>query len=370
MKTRPWLAPFSLLYASGVYAWETCYRWRILPARKLSIPVIGIGNITVGGSGKTPLTISLAQYVLDQGKRPGILSRGYGGSMSRSGNPFVFKGHDRPSPDLMGDEPALMAQKLPDALFCISADRFRGGLALQKDGADLVVLDDGFQSLELYQDLKIVFAPDNDFGSRMAAPFRFLPAGSLRDFPSRLGEADILVYATDTATSTSENGEVNHSGDENRKRQIQDSLSRLGFRQKNIEILGTEISLSGIVDMNLMPAEPLGDLHGKNVVLVSGIARPERFRRFLERYGVHPIDHLVLPDHASYSLRRAREIGEWVSGIERTDKIDRILTTEKDLVKWSRMPDLDERIRGVSIAMDWIEKENWTRQLDRILSKA
>ncbi|MHB1605637.1 MAG: tetraacyldisaccharide 4'-kinase [Leptospirales bacterium] len=366
MKIRDWLTPFSIFYACGVYAWEASYRFGVFPTRKLSVPVIGIGNITVGGSGKTPLTISLAQYVHRQGKRPGILSRGYGGSMSRSSGSYLFQGEDRPGPELVGDEPALMARKLPDALFAISADRFRGGMALQKAGADLVILDDGFQSLELYQDLKIVFVPDGDFGSRTASFFQFLPAGSFRDFPSRLGEADILAYTTNIRT-----GSISHmeesSGGTDRKRQIGDALSRLGIRQPPLDILGVGISLSQIVDVNLKPAEPLEDLHGKKVVLVSGIARPERFRRFLEEYGVHPVGHLVLPDHVSYSASRIAEIRQWIEKIEQTQKVDRILTTEKDLVKWSGVPDPDGRIRGVSITMDWIGQKDWTRPIDRVL---
>ena len=357
---RPWLAPFAIGYACGVFVWEACYRWGVFSTRRLSIPVIGVGSIAAGGSGKTPLVIRLAQYALERGKCPGILSRGYGGTRSRSSMPVVFRGRESPGPEEVGDEPALMAKKLPDALFGICPDRVKGGTALQEAGADLVILDDGFQSLELFQDLKVVFLPEDNSGSFATSVFHFLPAGNLRDFPSRLAEAEILVYTAEAG----EKGESPH------KRQIRDKLeTSLGIGKNGPEILGTRLRFAEVVGADFEPAESLEDLRRKKVVLVSGIARPERFAQFLRELGIYPVGHLVLKDHASYSDCRIRKIRQWIKKIEETREVDRILTTEKDLVKWAGSSHPDTRLRGISVKMDWLEQSGWTTQIDPLLER-
>ncbi|MHB1926962.1 MAG: tetraacyldisaccharide 4'-kinase [Leptospirillum sp.] len=355
---RPWLVPFALGYACGVFVWEAGYRWGLFSTGKLSIPVIGVGNITAGGSGKTPLVIRLAQYVLERGKCPGILSRGYGGSRSRSPMPLVFRGQESPGPEEVGDEPALMAKKLPGALFGICPDRFRGGTALQEAGADLVILDDGFQSLELFQDLKVVFLPEDSSGSFATSFLHFLPAGSLRDFPSRLAEAEILAYTADAG----------EEGASSRKRQIRDKLERsFGIGKNGQEILGTRLRFAEVVGADFEPAESLEDLKRKKVVLVSGIARPERFEQFLRELGICPVGHLVLKDHVSYSDEQIRKIRQWIGTIEETCEVERILTTEKDLVKWACSSRPDTRLRGISVKMDWLEQSDWTTHIDPLL---
>ncbi|MHB1286343.1 MAG: tetraacyldisaccharide 4'-kinase [Leptospirales bacterium] len=355
---RPWLVPLNPFYAFGVYLWETCYRIGVFPTRKLTIPVISVGNITSGGSGKTPMVIRLAQHALSRGKRPGILSRGYGGTKSRSSIPFVFLGKDLPLAEEVGDEPAMMAGKLPEGLFGICPDRVLGGLALQNAGADLIILDDGFQSLELFQDLQIVFVPDEMTGGCSGSLLHWLPAGDLRDFPSRLSEGDILAFIDKKTEGESPDF---------LKQKIEGCLEAMGISQKGQVILGARLTFSGIVGTDFNPKETLEDLRGKNSVVVSGIARPERFEQFLRTLGIEPVAHLILKDHVSYSARRIQEIGEWISSIEKKHHIDRILTTEKDLVKWACSPDPDKRLRGISVEMDWLEPAGWIREIDRVL---
>lgn len=347
-------------YALGVYLWETCYRIGVFPIRKLAIPVISVGNITAGGSGKTPMVLRIAQFALDRGKCPGILSRGYGGTKSRSSAPFVFRGKDLPRAEEVGDEPAMMAGKLPDGLFGICPDRLQGGLALQNAGADLIILDDGFQSLELFQDLNIVFVPDAMAGGCSRSLLHWLPAGDLRDFPSRLSRADILSFI-DKGT---EGGSPDFL-----KQKIEDCLEAMGISQAGQVVLGARLTFSGIVGTDFKPKETLEDLRGKNSVVVSGIARPERFERFLRTLGIEPVAHLMLKDHVPYSAKRIQEIGEWIASIEKKHQVDRILTTEKDLVKWACSPDPDKRLRGISVQMEWLDPEGWTRKIDRVLGQ-
>lgn len=347
-------------YALGVYLWELAYRKGIFRSEKLSVPVAGVGSITAGGAGKTPLVLSLLTYFQKEGVRVGVLSRGYGGWRSREKIPFVFQGERPPPPEEIGDEPALMAAQHPEALYCISPDRLEGGKALVSSGVDLVLLDDGFQSMELFQDLKIVIFPPDIPPEGWGWIQAFLPAGELRDFPGRLLEADLLV---------SVRGEWESSDRPGPERWVP-FLRQLALSQKFPEssippLLESTVRMEGVVEDSGGGIAPLHSLSEKNVVLVSGIARPDRFSKMLAFYGLRPLGHLILPDHSRFSDRERARIGKWIDSIERFThkKVDTILVTEKDWVKWGREEAADPRIRRVLTRMIWIDEDRWVEVL-------
>lgn len=358
--SRPWALPLSGPYALGVYLWELAYRKGIFRTERLPVPVAGVGSITAGGAGKTPLVLSLLAYFQKKGVRVGVLSRGYGGWRSREKIPFVFQGTSPPSPEEIGDEPALMAGKHPEALYCISPDRLEGGKALVSSGVDLVLLDDGFQSMELFQDLKIVILPPDLPPDGWGWIQSFLPAGELRDFPGRLLEADLLVCIR---------GEWEGSdspGPERWVPYLRLLAQRLRLPESSIPpLLESAVRMEGVMEDPGGGIAPLHSLSEKNVVLVSGIARPDRFSKMLAFYGLRPLGHLVLPDHSRFSDHERARIGKWINILEQSShkKVDTILVTEKDWVKWGREGTADPRIRRVLTRMMWIDEDRWVEVL-------
>ena len=162
------------------------YQSGILPSEKLDVPVIVIGNITVGGSGKTPLTLWLAQQLIDEGWHPGIISRGFGGGKTTSPQ----AAYSSSSPDEVGDEAGLMAQHELCPVW-VGRDRPAAGRALpaRPPECDVLLSDDGLQHYRLRRDAEIAVVD----GMRRFGNGYLLPAGPLREMPSRLNEVDAVV---------------------------------------------------------------------------------------------------------------------------------------------------------------------------------
>ena len=357
MIPRPWLAPLSLGYASGLWMWEEAYHRGIFQTERLSVPVIGVGSITVGGAGKTPTTLCILESLIRKGLTPGVLTRGYG-RKEKTPEPFLFRGHEGLSPDITGDEPAMMSRRFPDVLFCISGDRAKGGRTLVGAGADVLLLDDGFQSLELYQDFRVVLLPENKIPSGFLSLFHLLPAGNLRDFPGRLNQADVLVRMEQSA----ENGRPPASD-------FPDFCKE--FLQSGKVFMDAIVRPSGLLDREGR-LSPLEELRGQNVVLVSGIARPERFRTMVESCGARVQGHLELPDHVLYTDAILSRIGNWIQGIESGSRSDihQVLVTEKDWVKLLGFSKRDSRVRAFIVRMEWRDSAEWEKLLEEKLGRA
>lgn len=283
------VAPLALLFraASAVRRWM--YLVGILRVHSLGVPVIVIGNINVGGSGKTPLALRIAQELASRGWRPGLVSRGYGGS---GRTPRCVSATS--SPDDVGDEPVLLARSgLP---VWVGRDRVGAGRALIAEHPDcnVVIADDGLQHYALARDVEIV-AID---GKRGFGNGRTLPAGPLREPISRLGEVDALV--------------------------------RLGDRPRRLSRREFEMALAGerFVRVNNAAITSRADAFaGKDVHAVAGIGNPERFFAYLRTLGIVPIAH-AFPDHYRYTSRDIALPGATA-----------ILMTEKDAVKCAAFAD-------------------------------
>jgi len=167
------------------------YARGLFTVHRLSRPVISIGNITAGGTGKTPVTAWIARHLLEQGLRVAVLSRGYGGSLEGE-TAIVSDGRNLLlGPDQCGDEPYLLASTIPGVMVVIGSDRYRAGLlAMERLAPDCFLLDDGFQHLRLYRDLNILLMDcSNPLGNG-----RVLPAGPLREVPAARQRADLLIF--------------------------------------------------------------------------------------------------------------------------------------------------------------------------------
>jgi tetraacyldisaccharide 4'-kinase len=286
--------------------------------KRLPAFVVSIGNITVGGTGKTPAVIALALEVLKRGLRPCILTRGYGGSVA--GPCFVSLG-DGPllTPSEAGDEPYLMALKLRGAEIIKGADRYRAGL-LSK-GADVFILDDGFQHRRLHRDMDVVLIDSTrGFGNG-----RLLPLGPLREPPGEIGRADIVALTRAAAPGVGlDAGSI--PGESSRQERVRACLD--GSKDPLQRIYRARHRAVNLIDAAGM-TRPLEILSGADVFAFCGLANPGAFFSSVEDIGARIVGRMVFRDHYRYGPRdlkkitaRARALGaRW------------IITTEKDIIK-------------------------------------
>ncbi|MBM3368693.1 MAG: tetraacyldisaccharide 4'-kinase, partial [Betaproteobacteria bacterium] len=184
-----WLLwPASLLYGAIAAARRLLYRLRLLPRHRVGVPVIVVGNLVAGGSGKTPLVLWLAAFMKQNGRRPGIVSRGYGGAMAAKGG-APREATIASDPAEVGDEPMLLARRSGCPVW-VAPERIAACRALraQHPDCDLIILDDGLQHYALARDVEICVVDGRGFGNGM-----LLPAGPLREPASRLASVDAVV---------------------------------------------------------------------------------------------------------------------------------------------------------------------------------
>lgn len=278
------LAPLGWLYCSVAVLRATAYRAGWLASFDAGAPVIVVGNLSVGGTGKTPLVRWLADHLVALGLRPGIAARGYGGSDAGAVR-FVPPDAD---PAAFGDEPVLLAadDRVPVA---VGRDRVQVARALVGRGCDVVVTDDGLQHYRLRRCCEILVVD----GERGHGNGRCLPAGPLREPTRRAAQADLAIAT--------------------------------GGGQPGIEALtlhpGAAVSLAAPGQR-----QPLGAFVGQPVTAVAGIGNPGRFFRMLESKGLR-LEARPYPDHHRFT---PAEIAGWGAGP--------VLMTEKDAVKCRRLP--------------------------------
>jgi len=278
------LWPFSAVYGQIVRMRAALYARGTFHQQRLNRPVISVGNLTVGGTGKTPMVIWLAERFLAEGKRVGILSRGYKGDGSSS------------------DEVELMKGRLKNrALFGVGADRFANGKQLESN-VDLFLLDDGFQHLQLERDVDILLMD----ASQPLARQMMLPTGRLREPVSAMARADVLVFTrTETVPGTSAAIERFQGYP------IFSAATRLiGFRRYG----------SGTQTLTLEEIGP-GPFYA-----FCGIGNPKAFFRDLQNWNISLASHCEFPDHHRYDQRDAGELLESA----RQAGGNALLTTEKD----------------------------------------
>lgn len=304
------LASAGFGYGAGIQVRAWSFALGLRRIRQLPCPVICVGNLTVGGSGKTPCTIALAQWLRARGRAVGVLLRGYG--RRDSGVMVVADQHGIQAPwEAVGDEAVLLAHRLPGVPVIVGGNRFRAGReALRRFPLDVLVLDDGFQHRQLHRDLDLVMLDATDpFGGG-----RLLPRGRLREPAAALGRAHAVILSrTDQAPELAG---------------LRPRLERLA---PGVPQILTRHRPSGLTDLAGGGERPLELLQGRRVLAVSGIANPPAFHRTLTALGVVLAGTLVFPDHHPYrsdDILRAEAAAQEAGA-------DMIVTTEKDVV---RMP--------------------------------
>ena len=319
----------SLPYGGAVRARNRLFDLGVLRQEKVGCPVVSVGNLTVGGTGKTPMVILLAGLLRQWGLRPAVLSRGYGGK-SPSDVLVVSDGRQiLAGPEEAGDEPVLIARRLKGIPVLAGAKRaLTGRYARENFGVDVMVLDDGFQHRWIHRDLDIVLLDSRQpLGNGL-----LLPRGPLREPPAALVRAGVIVF-TRSEDSTGPSMDKELSG-------ILSGRPVLRTRIRPTNIVGAD------------GAElPLSFLAGKKVFAFAGIAQPDSFRQTLEGLGGVIAGFRAFPDHHRYTAEDWGRI-EHDAGLARADLV---LATEKDLVKLQGIAQALSRLHGLAIETEILE---------------
>jgi tetraacyldisaccharide 4'-kinase len=326
--TRDWL------YARGV-----------LRSRTLDCPVVSIGNLTVGGTGKTPAVELAVRTLGELGLRPGVLSRGYG---RRGGGVQVVAdaASIRLDAEEAGDEPFLLARRLPGVPVVVGANRYEAGrLARARFGVTAIVLDDGFQHRTLHKDLEIVMA-------RARQPWgngRLLPGGPLREPLTGLTRANVVV-----ATGARRPADAT---------EVTDALARVAPAVPLLTAVHVPTECFESSAMRLMPLSVLGS---GRLVAFAGIGSPAGFRRTLDESAARAVDFLEFPDHHWYTAedlarleRRAAELNA-----------DAFVTTEKDWVRLRRLPAMKRPVYVLTVRLVLTSGElHWRAAFERLIRR-
>ncbi len=313
------LLPLTALFFVIVAIRRWLYRTGILKSTRVDVPVVVVGNVTAGGTGKTPTTIWLANELQQRGFSPGIVSRGYGGSQSKS--PMLVDADSDPA--VVGDEPVMLARR-SSCPVAVDADRVRAAEMLIENGVDVIITDDGLQHYRLARDYEIcVIDGKRGLGNRF-----MLPAGPLREPLSRITTVDQVFVNGDYPAS-------------------HESISSVEQNALKFDLVaGEAVRLNGSL---IRPLERFADstVHG-----VAAIGNPKRFFDLLRDAGMQVIEH-AWPDHATISPKDIRF----------KDDFD-VLMTEKDAVKFGTQAPDKVWFVPVDLAIDAVLAGPWLEQIE------
>jgi len=348
------------IYRFGVAVRLRRYRSGKKPQQYLGTQVISIGNLTVGGTGKTPVVELFARTLRDRGRKPAILSRGYKSKKlsqaqewcrRKSGEiipademPKVVSNGGKPLLDVKyaGDEPWMLAKNLPGVSVVVDKNRVKGGsFAVGELGADTLILDDGLQYLHLAHSTDVVLVDQN-------APFgtgQMLPRGTLREPARNLCRADYIFL---TKCDGSSNEEI---------------IRKMRRHSKHAEIIECTHGPQHLENVFTGEQVSLDFLSKKYVAAISGIAVPESFEKILRNLGARVEFHRVFSDHHSFNQK---EIDRFMTRCVQRD-IEAIITTEKDAVRFMEPKELDVPVYFLRIEVDILKgQEVWDKLVDRI----
>lgn len=324
LRPHPALAPIAALFGPLTRLRNALYDHELIRSRRLPVPVVSVGNLSVGGTGKTPMVALLAARLADAGRRPAIVSRGHGGTNARRhSTPLIVSsgtgGDLAVSAAQSGDEPAMLARLLPRVPVVVGRNRYTAGrLAIERFHVDLVLLDDGLQHRRLHRDVDLVTL-DAGLSLRTA---RLLPAGTLREQPSALRRAHLAV--------------ITRADDESAVARLRDEVQ---FHHPGLPVYCSRHRPVALVDLppggaagvlfSRLPTRSPTVLAGRRVSAFAGMAQPGSLRRTLESLGALVVRFDPLPDHHVFGpgeVKRLVEAGRR-AGAEFT------VTSAKDAVR-------------------------------------
>lgn len=339
---------FSPFYCVAMKVRERNYRTGLFKVADPGVPVISIGNLTLGGTGKTPMTQHFSRLLLDHGFRPAVISRGYGGATKEPVNVVSDGTSLLLDARTVGDEPRLLAETLPGVMVLTGVVRKLPAQRAVEMGADVLLLDDGFQHMAMARHLDLVlFNADT-----LAGNSRVFPGGDLREPVSALNRCHCFVL---TGTDDGNRERAGRFAELLQTRFPGRPVFFTGYRPAATVALAPDGRVREAADV---------DLAGERCFAFCGIARPQAFAATLKKMDIAPVEFRALPDHHGY---RQAEVDRLLARAEKAGATA-LLTTEKDLVKLAsfdlplplygiRMevepdPELDRRVLAVAGGRD------------------
>lgn len=341
-------APFSFVWELTYKVRRFCYKYGLFQQRTFAVPIISIGNLSFGGTGKTPFTIWLAQYLAEIDKKTMILTRGYKGELENSHGIIQTKRKLGNNPVVYGDEPLVFAKKLKNAAIVVGKNRSDNlEYYFDRVSPDIVLLDDGHQHLKLNRNLNIVLIDSIMPLSR----YYVAPLGYLREGLSALIDADIIV--------------LGHADQVHRQKldQLKEMIGKYALPKAPIIEVGYRPL--GLFNFSFEKKMELSQIVGKDVIAVAGIGSPVAFFDLLVSLGCNLIKKVSFPDHHLYT---AKELENLIFEAKAHNAI--IITTEKDMVKARRVVDYD-RLLYLEIQVDFLSGEEIVKKkVQEVLSQS
>ncbi len=331
-KYRMFLWPLGFFYWLLIFWRNFFYNLGFFVSRKLPCKVVSIGNLSVGGTGKTPFVLFLANSLKARGLNVAVLSRGY--KRKSTGTHVVSDGNTLKS-DLnnSGDEPFMLANKLQDIPVVVDENRYRGGQFICNEyNPDVIIMDDGFQHRRVFRDVDIILINSNHRRPKL------LPYGLLREPLRNIKRADAVIFTKANLTPPDEklvNAVSNYC-----------SFTMESDLIPNTQVIGLDGS-----------TKPVSDFNGP-VVAVSGVGDPDSFEVIMEEAGLDYVHHFRHDDHAEYSAMDLEVLREVFLSAE----AQALITTEKDLVKLESLNDLPLFALPVNVSLK-AEGEKWLLDL-------
>jgi tetraacyldisaccharide 4'-kinase len=322
------LLPLSWIYGLGVWVRNKLFDWGILPVEAFSVPVISVGNITVGGTGKTPHTEYLIR-LLSRKYKVAVLSRGY----KRKTKGFALA-DDAATSDTIGDEPLQMHRKFPSALVAVDADRRRGIknlLNLPEDRKpEVILLDDAFQHRYVKPSLSILLTNRR----RLIYADCLLPAGRLREPAANHVRADIIICTKCDESFEQVDFQI-----------VEEKLHLHPEQQLFFSATGYKSLLPVFPENNAIKKESIERLKKEDYsfLLIAGLAHPDDLIQYLENY-TSDLHSLIYPDHHAFNNKNIQEITETFDRIDNENKV--IITSEKDAVRLADNPYFPENLKA------------------------
>jgi len=336
------LYPFSWVW-EGVYRIRRfCYNYGPLESKQFRIPVISVGNLTFGGSGKTPFTIWLAEFLLKKNKKPVILSRGYKGHFEHGVG--VIRGEDsfRYNPQDYGDEAILVAKRLKNVPVIVGKKRAQNlQFYLSKVKPDVAILDDGYQHLKIYRELNIVL-----FDALLPLEkYKVAPRGYMREGMKALQDADVVVF-----------GRVDQAG----PTQVEVLKEKIKpYCPKSCVFTKMTYLPTGLFNSYANKIHNIEDIKGMRIIAAAALASPDSFFKMLRSLGAELVNEFSFPDHHYFTKQ---EIVELINQSNILNAV--IVVSEKDMVK-IRAVTSDINILYLGITVEF--KENESLLLQKIL---
>jgi len=334
LRDRALLWPLGFLYGALGALRVSLYRRGLLPSTRLDGPVLSVGNLSVGGTGKTPVVGFLAALLRDAGLPVAILSRGYGGA--RREPALVVSDGERvlAGASQAGDEPVMLARALPGVVVAVGPRRDVVGRAVEaRFGRRVHLLDDGFQHLRLRRDLDLLCLDASD-DSRWP-----LPAGRLREFPGAARRADLVLLTRA------------ESAREERLAQLE---RRLG-RERAVRVALRPDGFAAVADGSAQPAP-------RRPFVVAGVARPERLLEDVRRSAGELAGQALFRDHHPFTTEDCRLVGQRA----RAAGADALVTTAKDAARWPAV----DLLLPLLVLRQKVEPADEARLRERVLAAA